>query len=162
MNKARAQEILASCGADVARWPADEQVMLAGLLVDDADLQAARDAACAVDALLDAWLVQSDAAAAEIGGAQAMAARLAQQLPPQVAPSGVSSRRWWLAGMAVAGSMAAALIAVVSLQPPSIGSNRVLADATPPATVRQVAQADADAFVWTTVFTTTEEEERLI
>ncbi len=178
MNRQRAWDIIASHGANPARWPVSERPALAALLADDAALGALRDRARRVDALLDDWLVLSgDAAGVDAAGdgesARRMADRITLHLPPQEMSAPRAWSRRWRAGIVAVGALAAALVALIMWQPqqaaPEPGESLASASdmtATPPPVLQRAAAhvdaTDADAYVWTTLFTTTEEEERLI
>jgi hypothetical protein len=149
----RALEIIASYGADPARWPADERagvLALAGRPTVAAALADAR----ALDALLGDW------AAADVVAAPFDAA----QLTPRAAPIVPARRRGWLA----AGAMAAAVAAAVVLTPmaavtpqadaPQIAMNSAQTT-VPSATVASDTGSDAE-FAY--VFTPTVDEDALI
>lgn len=153
MTEDRALEIIASHGADPARWPADERAAVLALTGRPA-VAAALAAARALDALLGDW-ARADVVAAPFDAAQ---------LTPRGAPIAPARRRGWLA----AGAMAAAVVAAVVLTPmtgvtPQSAAPQVAMNSSqttvPSATVASEAGSDAE-FAY--VFTPTVDEDALI
>ena len=153
MTEDSALEIIASYGADPARWPADERADVLALAGRPAVAAALADAR-ALDALLGDW------ATADVVAAPYDAARLTPRAKP-VAPA---KRRGWLA----AGALAAAVAAAVVLTP--VGKVTPQTDAphvaiaspqttVPSATVASDTGSDAE-FAY--VFTPTVDEDALI
>jgi hypothetical protein len=149
----RALEIIASYGADTARWPADERAAALALAGRPAVAAALADAR-ALDALLGDW------AAADVTAAPFDAA----QLTPRAAPVVPARRRGWLAVGAMAAAVAAAVVltpmAGVTPQPvaPKIAMNSPQTT-VPSATVASDTGSDAE-FAY--VFTPTVDEDALI
>jgi hypothetical protein len=154
----RALEVIASYGADPARWPADERAAVLALAGRPAVAAALTDAR-ALDALLGDW-ARVDVAAAPFDAAQ---------LTPHAAPIVTTPivparRRGWIA----AGAMAAAVAAAVGLTPmggvtpqpdaPQVAMNSPQTT-VPSATVASDPGSDAD-FAY--VFTPTVDEDALI
>lgn len=124
MTEDRALEIIASCGADSARWPADERAAVLALASHPVIAAALADAR-ALDALLGDW-ARADVVTAPFDAAQ---------LTPRAAPFVPARRRGWFA----TGAMAAAVVAAVVLVP--------FGNVTPPADAPQVAMNSPQTIV---------------
>lgn len=148
MTPDRALEIIAACGADPCRWPADERAALA-MLVDDAAVAAALREAGDLDALLAGW-------AADVVPAPAIDPATLIPLPP------ATGLRRWIGGGVAATALAAglALLMVLPASPPATRIAVIPATTAPSAAVESLASSDAAAFA--TVFTPTADEENLI
>lgn len=153
MTEDSALEIIASYGADPARWPADERADVLALAGRPAVAAALADAR-ALDALLGDW------ATAVVVAAPFDTARLT----PRAAPVVPARRRGWLAVGAMAAAVAAAVVltpmAAVTPQPdaPQVAMNSPQTT-VPSATVASDAGSDAE-FAY--VFTPTVDEDALI
>jgi hypothetical protein len=149
----RALEIIASCGADSARWPVDERAAVLALASRPA-IAAALAVARALDALLGDW-ARADVVAAPFDAAQ---------LTPRAAPVVPARRRGLLAAGAMAAAVAAAVVLVpmagVTPQPDAPQVAMTSPQTTvPSATVASDPGSDAD-FAY--VFTPTVDEDALI
>jgi hypothetical protein len=149
----RALEIIASYGADPARWPADERAAVLALAGRPAVAAALADAR-GLDALLGDW-ARADVVAAPFDAAQ---------LTPRAAPVVPARRRGWLAAGAMAAAVAAAVVLTpignVTPQPagPQVAMNSPQST-VPSATVASEPGSDAE-FAY--VFTPTVDEDALI
>lgn len=153
MTEDRALEIIASYGADPARWPADERAGVLALAGRPAIAVALADAR-ALDTLLGDWAT-ADVAAVPFDAAQ---------LTPRAAPVMPARRRGWLAAGAMAAAVAAAVVltpmAGVTPQPDAPHVAMIFPQTTvPSATVASDAGSDAE-FAY--VFTPTVDEDALI
>lgn len=155
MDRTRAQEIIAAYGGDATRWPEAERESALILIAGDAALGADLEAAMRLDRELSAWAM-APVASGDVAATSAADAALAS-LP---------SRRRWLPGVALGGSIAASLLAAVMILPSSTeeapSASTQIATATPSAALIQTAQVEQDVQLWGTVFTLTPEEESLI
>lgn len=150
MDRTRACEIIATYGADPARWPDEERASLLAAIQADPTLQRQVDEAAALDAMLLDW-ARAPMPTAQHMDTGALADRISMP------------RRRWLPTAVFGGSVAAAL-ALVALVAPSDSSP------TGPAMTAAVgdeAQIDAaprleDSQLWAMVFTPTPDEEALI
>lgn len=170
MDQTRAQEIIASYGADTLRWPLHERAALLEFIQGDAELQAAFAAAVPLDAALGDWA--RPRVAAGFADAAALAALAAIPATP----------RWWrgiAAGSAIAASVALAfavlppeerVVVTPTVTPIQRGSTDLPMKSEPvirtaavsaaqPTTPAPVSDADADAAVYAMMFTETPEEE---
>lgn len=102
MTRERAYEILASYGADAARWPADERAALLALAAADPEVARALAAEQSLDAMLVGW-------ARDVPPRQFDPAALLPA-PAATASGGRRGMVRWAAGAAVAASLALALI----------------------------------------------------
>lgn len=156
--------ILASHGADPARWPAEQRAALLALAGDDPVVAAALADARALDALLNEWA----ATPAPLAGIDAAAIVARPQLP---APQAAGLRPSGSAGLRSSGSaglrrgLVAASVAIVAaiggwlgVQPAGPSSTEI-ATAAPPSAAAAAGEADL-AFAF--VFTPTAAEEDLI
>jgi hypothetical protein len=149
----RALDVIASYGADPARWPAEERAAVLALASRPAVAAALADAR-ALDALLDDW-ARADVAAAPFDAAQ---------LTPRAAPVAPARRRGWLAAGAMAAAVAAAVVltpmGAVTPQPDAPQVAMISPQTTvPSATVASEPGSDAE-FAY--VFTPTVDEDALI
>lgn len=172
MDQTRAQEIIASYGADALRWPLHEREALLAFIRGDAVLQAACAAAVPLDAALGDWARPRVAAGFADADAAALAALAAIPATP----------RWWrgiAAGSAIAASVALAfavlppeqrVVETPTVTPIQQGSTALPVKSEPvirmaavsaaqPRTPAPVSDADADAAVYAMMFTETPEEE---
>lgn len=158
MTEDRALEIIASYGADPARWPADERAAVLALTGRPAVAAALADAR-ALDALLGDWAT-ADVVAAPFDAAQ-LTPRAAPVVPAPIVPA---RRRGWLAAGAMAAAVAAAVVltpmAGVTPQPdaPQVAMNSSQTT-VPSATVASDTGSDAE-FAY--VFTPTVDEDAVI
>lgn len=168
MTRERALEIIAAYGGDSARWPADERAAV--LAMRDGAVVTAIAEARALDAALDDWALGEVAAtfdfAGMAAGAQerpAMVVAGAQQRPAMVVAGARQGPNRWLAGGALAASIAAV---VVMMGPMKSGTAPMTATVSTNSPVQSAtakggaAVSDAEAFA--SVFTPTVDEEELI
>ena len=149
MTEDRAIEIIASHGADAARWPDDERAALLALAGTPAVAAALAEAA-ALDTLLVGW------ARADVAGAPFDSAGL---VPAPALPAARPLRRWLAAG-AMAAAVAAAVVLAPMRSTPSLPATQVaVVSPVPSATVEGDAGSDAE-FAY--VFTPTVDEDTLI
>ena len=158
MTEDRALEIIASCGADSARWPADERAAVLALASRPAIATALADAR-ALDALLGDW-ARADVVTAPFDAAQ-LTPRAAPVVPAPIVPA---RRRGWIAVGAMAAAVAAAVVLTpmggVTPQPDAPQMAMTSPQTTvPSATVASDPGSDAD-FAY--VFTPTVDEDALI
>jgi hypothetical protein len=154
----RALEIIAACGADSRRWPADEREAALLCAIADPAVAAALAEARQFDALLADW------AGDVVPRTPIEAATL---IPAPVARPILSRRqRWWVGG-ALAGAIAGVVMmpalqmAALSAPPPAIAVNtHSNVSPVPSATGESQDLADAEAFA--AVFTPTADEDELI
>ena len=140
MTPQRAAEILASYGANPARWPTWERGACAALIAADPALQAEQARAAVLDDALAAWA----RAPVATGRDDAIGRALAR--------AGASAgRAWGYVGGAVAASVAAALY-WSSAHPPVRNPQPAIA----------YDQARADSALFQTVFTPTPDEEDVL
>ncbi|OYQ24714.1 hypothetical protein CHU93_15245 [Sandarakinorhabdus cyanobacteriorum] len=150
-----ALDIIASHGADPARWPADQRAALLALAASDAAVAAALADARAIDAALTDWLnAPLPAMAVDVAAITAQP----QQMPQQM-PHAPATRRWMPAAVAASLALVVAVGGWLGLQPQSGNGAPTIAAATPPSAGVEQAEADA-AFAY--VFTPTAAEEELI
>jgi hypothetical protein len=143
--------IIASHGADPARWPADQRAALLALAASDAAVAAALADARAIDAALTDWLgAPLPAMAVDVAAITAQ---------PQQMPHAPATRRWMPAAVAASLALVVAVGGWLGLQPQSGNGAPTIAAATPPSAGVEQAEADA-AFAY--VFTPTAVEEELI
>ena len=143
--------ILASHGADPARWPAGSRDALLALAGSDAAVAAALAGAQAVDGAIADWLARPlPALAVDVAAITAL-----PQLRPQPAPA-----RWRPALLAASLALVVAVGGWLGVEN-RFGSDaaQVIASASPPPAGAELAEADA-AFAY--VFTPTAAEEDLI
>jgi hypothetical protein len=156
MDRARAIEIIAAYSADDALWPAAERDALHRLAERDAEVRQALREAEALDMLIGAWAEggpADDRAAAEAAAEAVLRRAVAERhrSPPQ---------RWL--PVALGGSIAAALVAAVTLLP---GAPQTT---TAPARVAQTQDeatqlaAAVDNQMWSMTFTATPDEESVL
>lgn len=145
MTDARALAIIAACGADPARWPADERAAVLARTAQPAVATALREAA-ALDALLGDW------AGVEVASTPFDAA--ASIPAPRMVPA--PRRRWWAAG-ALAAAVAAAVVLTPMPAPPRVQT----VSQTPVASATGTSEAGDDA-AFAYVFTPTVDEDALI
>lgn len=125
MTRERAYEILASYGADAARWPADERAALLALAAADPEVASALAAEQPLDAMLAGWA--RDVPARQFDPAALLPA------PAVTATGGGRGVMRWVAGAAVAASLALALIGLPQGSGQLATSNDNLAAASLPA-----------------------------
>ncbi len=148
--------ILASHGADPARWPADSQAALLALAGRDAGVAAALADAQATDVVLADWLARPLPALM----VDAAAITALPQLRPQDRPQLATAARWRPALLAASLTLVVAVGGWLGVED-WFGGNAapVVASASPPSAGAELAEADA-AFAY--VFTPTAAEEELI
>ena len=144
-----ALDILASHGADPARWPAEHRAALLALAGRDAAVAAALGEARAVDAALADWLARPlPALAVDVAAIAAL---------PQARPQ---PARWRPALLAASVTLVVAVGGWLGVESWFGGTAApVVASAPPPPAGAELAEADA-AFAY--VFTPTAAEEELI
>jgi hypothetical protein len=151
--------IIASHGADPARWPADAEATLLALAASDADVAAALADARALDADLAGWLAAAPPLAAV--DVAAITALPQERSAPQARPA----FGWRPALLAASLTMMIATAGWLAM-PGGPGSQPVSGDPRSPiASARSpsaVAEADETTLVFAHVFTPTAAEEDLI
>ncbi|WP_164157554.1 hypothetical protein [Sandarakinorhabdus rubra] len=147
--------LLASHGADLARWPADAGAALPALAARDARVAAALAEAQALDADLAAWAAAPLPALAAIDVAAITAQR---QLPPQDAPEARRFAGWRPALLAASLAMMLATVGWLAM-PAAPDAPSPIASVRSPSAVAAADEADL-AFAY--VFTPTAVEEDLI
>ncbi len=144
--------ILASHGADPARWPAGSQAALLALAGHDAGVAAALADAQATDAALADWLARPLPAL--------MVDAAAITALPQERPQSATPVRWRPALLAASLTLVVAVGGWLGVESWFGGTSApVVASASPPSAGAELAEADA-AFAY--VFTPTAAEEELI
>lgn len=164
MTEARALEILAACGADPARWPADERATLQALATRSPAVAQALAEARAVDAALASWLAEPantvspvrDDAAAALAALGEVRARVPRPRPAR-------ANRWW-GGLAIAASLVAAVglswPALEPASPPASTGDAAIAAAQAPAPDQRDDSSEEEA-LFALMFTPTIDEEPL-
>ncbi|KPF79723.1 hypothetical protein IP88_01410 [alpha proteobacterium AAP81b] len=142
----RALAVIAACGADPARWPAEERAALLALATHPA-VAAALAAARRLDDLLGDWATAPVASHCDAAAIAAL-----PQAAPMLAP------RRWLAGGAMA---AAAAVALVLAMPARVDRSTDDSMASAASAVAATPGEDGDAG-FAAVFTPTADEEDLI
>lgn len=141
-----ARHWLLTYGADRMRWPQPGRAEVEAAIADSADLTALRAEMAALDAALADWAHTSS-------GDPAAVARIVEHAEQLAAPARASySLPFWLAGGAVAASIAAALMLARTDPAP-------VAPAPPAATI---AGDDSGAEAFRLLFTPTIDEDMLI
>jgi hypothetical protein len=148
----QAIDIIASHGADPARWPADARAALLALAGSDADVAAALADARALDADLATWLAAPAPALAVVDIAAITA------LPREGLPVRRRAPGWQPALLAASLALTLATAGWLAM-PGAPGARSLLASSRSPSAV---AEADETALVFAQVFTPTAAEEDLI
>ncbi|KAB7646359.1 hypothetical protein [Polymorphobacter fuscus] len=152
MTRDRALDIIAACGADPARWPADERAGVLALSGDPAVAAALAEAA-PLDALLTEW------ARAEGPVRSFDPAKL---VPAPAAASAPAPRRRWFAAGALAAAVAAA-VALTPMRQATSGTGQQIASVSPQTPVPSAtATSEAGDADFAYVFTPTIDEDALI
>jgi len=160
MTETRFEELAAAYGADVSRWPNEEQAGARALLETSAQAQTALADAKALDAALDLWDAPqpSDALMARILGdaAEVSLGQAPDAAPAQSAPAkkpGLMSRLFGDWGWRPAGAMAACLaigfVAGLSGAPAPVGSTNDVGSVENEETLMDMAffaEDDSDPF----------------
>ena len=150
--------ILASHGADPARWPADARADLPALAARDAGVAAALADARALDAALAGWLARPLPAMAV--NVAAITAQPQQQAQRQAGQRPQPPRRWMPAAVAASLALVVAVGGWLGTATPFGSEAPVTVAAAPsPSAGASLAEADA-AFAY--VFTPTAAEEEMI
>jgi hypothetical protein len=143
ITAARVAEIIDAFGADAARWPVAERDAALTLIAQSPALQLARSAAVDIDSMLAVWAKQPVTSVRDAASAAELARRPRES--------------WgrWIAGTALAATIAATVIATAALRPEA-----AVVTAHQTATVAPLAVSDEQAFGM--LFTPTPEEEDAI
>lgn len=158
MKRERALEIIAAYGADAGRWPDGERAAVLALAAADAGVAAAIAEARAIDGLIGDW-----ARDVRPGDFDTRAIVMA----PQVGVAMMPVARRWLAGGALAATLALGLVFAGGRDPVSERMAAAPVVAAKDVTVSTVPSATADggagdAAIFATVFTPTVDEDELI